>query len=66
MNNDYSKKKTHWFSIDRKERQMCYNQKGHIDESRFVDDDIAEIHNLLKSDYIASLMNFSFNITHLI
>ena len=50
LNNDNSKKKTHWFSIDEKERQIFYKQKEHIDESRFVDGDIAEIHDLLKSD----------------
>ena len=50
LNNDNSKKKTHWFSIDGKVRQMLYNQKEHIDESRFVPGDIAEIHDLLKSD----------------
>ena len=50
LKNDHSIKKTNWYSVDEKERQMSYKQNKNINESRFITDDISEIHELLKGD----------------
>ena len=50
LNNTHSTKKTNWYSIDGKERQMFYKQKNNINESRFITGNISETHELLKSD----------------
>ena len=50
LNNQYPKQKNKWFSIDGEERKVYYNQNKNNDESRFIDGNIKEIHDLLKSD----------------
>ena len=48
LNNDHSTKKTKWYLIDEKERQIFYLKK--INKSRYITGDISESHELLKSD----------------
>ena len=50
LNNHYLKQNNKRFLIDEKKRQIYYKQNENIDENRFIDGDINEIHNLLKSD----------------
>ena len=50
LNNDSAKSKQNWFAIDGKHLQMFYKQTENIHDSRFIDNDISQIHELLKID----------------
>ena len=50
LNNDSVKFKNNWFAIDGKHRQMLYKQSENIQDSRFIDGNIFQIHELLKID----------------
>ena len=50
LNNDSIKYKHKWFAIDGKQRQIFYKQLENVHDSRFIDKDISEIHELSQSD----------------
>ena len=50
LNNDSAKFKQNWFAIDGKHLQMFYKLSENIHDSRFIDNDISQIHELLKID----------------
>ena len=56
LNNDYVKYKNKWFAIDGKQRHLFYKQSENVHDSRFIDKDISEIHELLQSDF--NIINF--------
>ena len=51
LNNDSAKFKHNWFAIDGKHLQMFYKLSENIHDSRFIDNDISQIHEMLKIDY---------------
>ena len=48
LKNDSVKFKHNWFAIDGKHLQIFYKQSENIHNSRFIDDGISQIHELLK------------------
>ena len=56
LNNDSINYENKWFAIDGKHRQIFYKQSENGHDSRFIDKDISEIHELLHSD--CNIINF--------
>jgi len=50
MYNVNNNSKRNWFAIDGKNLQMFYRQTENIHDSRFIDNEISQIHELLKID----------------
>ena len=56
LNNDSINYENKWFAIDGKQRQIFYKQSENGHDSRSIDKDISEIHELLHSD--CNIINF--------